>query len=193
MLKIIVTFILLVFAIAYILYGLDNRYDGFWQIGLVLTLAAVILNSVVINLPGYVTVKEKNGKYEVTEKTVDFKLPFVQKSTKVYCGLKDQYLHVKVNGTEYDITVTSQIDRDKAAWVAKNVPKMQYVNLVGIVRANMAESAVENCINTDGSLEDAVAANLQDKLDKKYEKDVFTVKSVVINKKGEVDEKTWQE
>lgn len=188
--KIVTTLVMFVCAAIFLCDGIFSNYEkGGKKLRIVFAavffIAAVAVNIVIINSPGYVTVKISGRKYEVVEKPVDFKIPFLQNTVKIRCRQKDKkFSSLFALNTEYSATVTYEVNSNDAAWIAENLPDVLYYDSIteNVIDNDMVASAIENCTDKE-NLEQSVTADLQDTLDRKYKEGVFIIKNVEINTK----------
>jgi len=160
----------------------------------VIIVLAIIKQSIVVIPTGYTGVKSIFGQVskQSMPNGINFKIPFVEKVTKVNTKQQDDYFEGQIwsetsDMTEiyYDqITVTYQILPDKASWIVSNVTNYRDA----LVNATSVSSAVKeasrqldskNATNR-GKIEPLVLQSLQDSLDKKYGDQVVTIDRVVI-------------
>lgn len=156
-------------------------------------LAAILLANTMVIIPsGYTGVRMNvNGDCKVMKNKFCLKIPFAQKVTKIYCHQQDsEFNRLEAGDMTYDVTVTYQVNPDKAAWVCANVKYSFQLGIMPgwdissyLVTENIVSSSVNKSASntTVSNLEPLVMKNLQNALDKKYEKDVVLVKKVTVS------------
>lgn len=185
--------ILWIVGIASLLEAIDNWYSIGKKL-LILGLVAILLaNSIVIIPFGHIGVKTStlNGDCESVDSNVCLKAPFVQKVTKIDCRQQDkEFRRMKIGSMTYNATITYMVNPDKAAFICTNVKYGFLERMIpgrGISSILVTEDVVKASIGksvsdaTDSNLESIVMTNLQDALDKKYEKNTVLVKIVTIS------------
>lgn len=154
----------------------------------------ILMNAIVIVPTGYVGVKTTFG--QISESIVpngfNWKLPFVQKIQKVNCKQQDIVFAGQIwsetserTALYYDgVTVTYQINPEKAAWIYANVSNYED-NLVkqslvaSAIKASSKELTATDATNR-GIIEPLALENIQGALDEKYGEGVVTINKVII-------------